>query len=45
MDYLGIDIAKDKFDVYKRITDEWNEHNKLGADYETYKVIVSRDIS
>lgn len=44
-DGIVIKLPKDKFDVYKRITDEWNEHNKMGADYETYKVIVSRDIN
>ena len=44
-DGIVIKLPKDKFDVYKRITDEWNEHNKMGADYETYKIIVSRDIS
>lgn len=44
-DGIVIKLPKDKFDVYKRITDEWNEHNKMSADYETYKVIVSKDIN
>lgn len=44
-DGIVIKLPKDKFDTYKRITDEWNEHNRMGADYETYKIIVSRDIN
>lgn len=44
-DGIVIKLPKDKFDVYKDITDRWNEFNKMGADYETYKILVSRDIN
>ena len=44
-DGIVIKLPRDKFDVYKDITDRWNEFNKMGADYEEYKMIVSRDIN
>ena len=44
-DGIVIKLPKDKFEVYKDITDRWNEFNKMGADYEEYKEIVSRDIN
>ena len=44
-DGIVIKLPRDKFDVYKEITDRWNETNKMGADYEEYKMIVSRDIN
>lgn len=44
-DGIVIKLPKDKFDVYKTITDKWNETNKMGADFEEYKEIVSRDIN
>ena len=44
-DGIVIKLPRDKFDVYKDITDRWNETNKMGADYETYKEIVSRDVN
>ena len=44
-DGIVIKLPRDKFDVYKDITDRWNEFNKMGADYEEYKIIVSRDIN
>ena len=44
-DGIVIKLPRDKFNVYKEITDRWNETNKMGADYEEYKIIVSRDIN
>lgn len=44
-DGIVIKLPRDKFNVYKEITDRWNETNKMGADYEEYKMIVSRDIN
>lgn len=44
-DGIVIKLPRDKFDVYKDITNRWNETNKMGADYETYKIIVSRDVN
>lgn len=44
-DGIVIKLPRDKFDVYKSITDNWNKTNKMGADYEEYEMIVSRDIN
>lgn len=44
-DGIVIKLPRDKFSVYKDITDRWNGTNKMGADYEEYKMIVSRDIN
>lgn len=44
-DGIVIKLPRDKFDVYKEITDRWNETNKMGADYEEYKMIASRDVN
>lgn len=44
-DGIVIKLPRDKFDVYKEITDHWNETNKMGADYEEYQKIVSRDVN
>lgn len=44
-DGIVIKLPRDKFDVYKDITDRWNETNKMGADYEEYQMIASRDIN
>ena len=44
-DGIVIKLPRDKFDVYKDITDRWNKTNKMGADYEVYKEIVSRDVN
>lgn len=44
-DGIVIKLPRDKFEVYKDITDRWNETNKMGADYEEYKMIASRDIN
>lgn len=44
-DGLVLKLPRDKFDVYKDITDRWNEFNKMGADYEEYERIISRDVN
>lgn len=44
-DGIVIKLPRDKFNVYKEITDRWNETNKMGADYEEYQMIVSRDVN
>ena len=44
-DGIVIKLPRDKFDVYKDITDRWNKTNKMGADYEEYEQIVSRDVN
>lgn len=44
-DGIVIKLPRNKFDTYKQITDEWNEYNKMSADYEVYDVIISRDIN
>ena len=44
-DGIVIKLPRDKFDIYKNITDKWNEFNKMGADYEEYNEIISRDIN
>ena len=44
-DGIVIKLPRDKFDVYKEITTRWNETNKMGADFEEYDLIVSRDVN
>lgn len=44
-DGIVIKLPKDKEEVYKEITTRWNEFNKMGADFEDYEVIVSRDVN
>lgn len=44
-DGIVIKLPRNKFDVYKDITDCWNKTNKMGADYEQYEMIVSRDVN
>ena len=44
-DGIVIKLPRDKFNIYKEITDRWNETNKMGADYEEYQMIISRDIN
>lgn len=44
-DGIVIKLPRDKFSVYKDITDRWNATNRMGADYEEYKMIASRDIN
>lgn len=44
-DGIVIKLPRDKFDVYKDITTRWNEFNRMGADFEEYEEIVSRDVN
>ena len=44
-DGIVIKLPRDKFDVYKDITKRWNEFNRMGADFEEYEEIVSRDVN
>lgn len=44
-DGIVIKLPRDKFDVYKEITDRWNETNKMGADYEEYSAYIARDVN
>lgn len=44
-DGIVIRLPRDKFNLYKEITDRWNKTNKMDADYEEYNIIVSRDIN
>lgn len=44
-DGIVIKLPRDKFNTYKEITDRWNDFNKMGADYEEYVSIVSRDVN
>lgn len=44
-DGIVIKLPRDKFDVYKDITDRWNKTNKMSADYEEYQMIASRDVN
>lgn len=44
-DGIVIKLPRNKFDLYKEITDRWNEFNKMGADYEEYDELVTRDIN
>ena len=44
-DGIVLKIPRYKFDLYKEITAKWNEVNRMGADYEEYERIVSRDVN
>ena len=44
-DGIVIKLPRDKFDIYKDITTRWNEFNRMGADFEEYEEIVSRDVN
>ncbi len=44
-DGIVIKLPRDKENVYKDITDRWNEFNKMGADYEDYVIFVGRDVN
>ena len=44
-DGIVIKLPRDKEDVYKEITDRWNETNKMGADYEDYSYYICRDVN
>lgn len=44
-DGIIVKLPKDKVDKFKEITDKWCADNKLGADSESYKLFVTRDIN
>ncbi|MCQ2971735.1 MAG: hypothetical protein MJ209_00315 [archaeon] len=44
-DGIILKLPRDKFEQYQHITEAWNETNKMGADYEAYKLLVCRDIN
>lgn len=44
-DGIIIKIPNDKFDIFHKITDEWNRVNRMQADYEIYDTLVSRDVN
>lgn len=43
-DGIIVKIPIDKQDRFKEITEAWNEHNKMSADGEYYKMLVNRDV-
>ena len=44
-DGIIVKIPIDKQDKFKEITEAWNEHNKMSADGEYYKMLVNRDVN
>lgn len=44
-DGIVIKLPNNKREVFKEITNRWNELNKMGADGEEYDMIVSRDVN
>lgn len=44
-DGIIIKIPTDKYEIFNRITKDWNEHNRMSADYEDYKILVNRDVN
>lgn len=44
-DGIIVKIPEDKKDKFKEITQDWNEHNKMSADGEHYKMLVNRDVN
>ena len=44
-DGIIVKIPTDKLDKFKEITEAWNEHNKMSADGEYYKMLVNRDVN
>lgn len=44
-DGIVLKLPNDKREVFKEITQRWNETNKMGADGEEYKMLVQRDIN
>lgn len=44
-DGIIIKIPVNKVDDFKRITEEWNTHNKMSADGEYYKMFIRRDVN
>lgn len=44
-DGIVIKLPRNKFNVYKDITDRWNKFNKMGADFEEYEKIIAKDVN
>ena len=44
-DGIVIKLPYDKVDVYNQICKEWNETNKMSADDEHYKMLVSLNVN
>lgn len=44
-DGIVIKLPKDKEEVFKQITADWNEYNKMSADSEDYKSYICRDVN
>lgn len=44
-DGIVIKLPNDKREVFKEITERWNEKNHMGADGEEYKYLVRRDVN
>lgn len=44
-DGIVLKLPNDKRNVFKEITERWNETNKMGADGEEYQMLVQRDIN
>lgn len=44
-DGIVIKLPNDKKEVFKEITAKWNQDNKMNADGEEYKLLVTRDIN
>lgn len=44
-DGIIIKLPKDKEEVFKEITNNWNEKNQMNADGERYELLIDRDIN
>lgn len=44
-DGIVLKLPNNKRDIFKEITERWNETNKMGADGEEYQMLVQRDIN
>ena len=44
-DGIVIKLPYDKVDIYNQICNEWNDTNKMSADDEHYKVLVSMNVN
>lgn len=44
-DGIVLKLPNNKREVFKQITDKWNEENKMSADGEEYSIVVSRDVN
>ena len=44
-DGIVIKLPKDKEEVFKEITNNWNEKNQMDADGERYECLIQRDVN